>query len=410
MQLTNTLSKHRLFLILILLGLLIRIICISFPGFKIDVDDWFSWSIRLNEVGYSKFYSTQIFSDYTPGYMYILSFLGDIRNLLHIDPQTFYLLLKVPAIIAEMLLGIFVYWILCKYSTLFYSLLGASFILLNPAFIFNSTVWGQIDSLLALFLLITIYYLKNKRLTLSSILLGISFLIKPQTIAIFPIYCLYVYKNFSIKNLIKIILPFLFTIFIFSLPFFNNNPFYGLISLVINTASQYPYTSLFAYNLWGIIGFWIPDSLLWNNLSYQMWGYILLGTYWIIIGYFYLRRNLSLYALATLATLGFFFLPTKVHERYIYPALVFLILLATLYKSKLLLALTGTLSLLHFLNLYYVYVYYNEFYLKLPKILYVPAIYNFLEANGKGLSLISTVIFILISIGIIKYNAIFSKD
>ena len=174
--------------------------------------------------------------------------------------------------------------------------------------------------------------------------------------------------------------------------------------------SDYSFTSLFASNLWGAVGFWIPDNTLWNGLSYQIWGYILLASYWLIIGYYYFKKKLSIYTLATLATLGFFFLPTRVHERYLYPAIVFLILITAYLRSRLLLILAGILSLLHLLNLYYVYVYYNELYLKLPKILYNPIIYNFLDANGKGFSLISTIIFILISASIIRYYVVSKED
>lgn len=396
--------KDRFLIFMVLLGLFTRLLFINLPGFSIDVNDWFAWSLRLSNFNFAQFYSKDIFTDYTPGYMYVLGFLGFLKNILQINTQTFYFLLKLPAIFAEITLGVLIYKELKNNVSIFYTRLAAGLIFLNPALIFNSSVWGQIDGVLTLTLFLAIYYLKNKKLLLSSTLLGISLLIKPQTISILPIFLIFAINNFSIKNITKITLPFLFIIFIFSLPFFNKNPFFGLISLIINTASQYPYTTLFAYNFWGIIGSWIPDSIFWNGLTYQTWGYILLTSYWIMIGYFFFKKKLSVYALATLATLGFFFLPTRVHERYLYPAIVFLILLTAYYKSKSLLILTGALTFLHLLNLYYVYVYYNEFYLKLPKILYNPIIYNFLDTNSKELSLISSIVFILIVISIIKYD------
>ncbi|KKQ82734.1 MAG: hypothetical protein UT04_C0049G0006 [Candidatus Daviesbacteria bacterium GW2011_GWF2_38_7] len=400
--------QYRFLFFLVIGGLTIRLVLANVPGFKIDTDDWFAWALRLDEVGFSKFYSNQVFSDYTPGYMYILSLLVFVKNLLQIDNPTFYLILKLPAIFAEIILGALIYLKLKQIVPGFYAKLAAFLIFLNPALIFNSSIWGQIDSILALSLFLTIDFLQNKKLILSSLLLGISLLIKPQTIAIIPVYFLFSIANFSTRNIIKIVLPFLIILFIFSLPFFTYS-LIGLINLIITTASQYTVTSLFAYNFWGAVGFWIPDVTLWNDISYQSWGYILLAGYWIIIGYLYLKKQLSVYVLAALATLGFFFLPTRVHERYLYPGLVFLILVAVTYKSKLLLVLTGILSLLHFLNLYYVYVYYNEFYFKLPKVLYNPIIYNFLDTNSKGLSLVSTILFILIVISIIKNYAISSE-
>ncbi len=374
------------------------------PGFKIDVGDWFAWSIRLNEVGLTNFYSNKFFSDYTPGYMYILYLLGFLKNLLRIDNNTFYLLLKLPAILAELIISIIIYKEVKKKLSTSFAIIASSFILFNPALIFNSSIWGQIDSVLTMCILLAAYFLKKNLLVLSSLALGVAFLIKPQTIAIFPIFVLFLIRNFRVSNLAKLALPFLATIFILSLPFFQTKPLTGLIELVLKTADQYSYTSLFAYNFWGIIGFWITDTLKWHEISYRTIGYILFSVYWIVIAYSYLKGKLSIYALAALALLGFYFLPTKVHERYLYPSLIFLLLTAFNLKSRLLFFLTTILSLIHFLNLYYVYVYYNEFYYKLPKLLYNPMVYNFLDNNGKLLSVLSTILFVLISINIIKSN------
>lgn len=406
-------------LILFLIGLAVRLLLINLPGFQIDVNAWFAWAIRLNQVGFTNFYSDQIWTNYTPGYLYILGILGFIKNLLHMSDSNFVLLLKFPSIGAEIILGLLVYRQVAKKS-LVWATVAASFILFNPAFLFNSAVWGQIDGLLTLMLVISVYFLDQKKFILSSILLGLGFLIKPQAIALLPLFTLFFLKNKSIKNLLQLTLPFSLTVFLLSLPFFINQPFSGIPNLFFKMVSDYPYTSLFAYNFWGVIGFWIPDSQLWNGLTYQTWGYILLASYWTAIGYFYFskensptvyfKKKLSVYTLATLATLGFFFLPTRVHERYLYPAIVFLILFAIIYKSRLLVALTGILSLLHLLNLYYVYVYYNEFYFKLPKILYNFLLYNFVSSSSKILSLVSVVIFILISIVILKYDFTSQKD
>lgn len=388
---------------LILTGLIIRLTLIPLPGFKIDVDTWAAWASRVYELGFSNFYSDKIWTNYTPGYLYILWFLAFIKNIFHIDNSFFYLVLKLPSIISEIILGMVIYQLLVKKSVV-WARLAAITVLFNPAFIFNGAVWGQIDGLLSLLMMLSIYYLNQKKLIFSSIYFGLSFLIKPQAVALLPVFGLFLIKNLSTRNLVQLSLPSLMIIFLFSSPFFINQPILGLPQLFAKMVSDYSYTSLFAYNLWGIIGFWISDSQLWNGLSYQTWGYILFLSYWIIIGYFYFRKKLSVYGLATLATLGFFFLPTRVHERYLYLALLFLILTAAILKSRMLLILTAILSLIHFLNLYYVYVYYNEFYLKMPKILYNPTVYNLLDAYGKSLSLLSTAIFILVSIMIIKSN------
>lgn len=399
--------KNSFLLILILIGFLIRLSLITLPGFKFDMDAWFAWAIRLNQIDFSNFYSPDIWTNYTPGYLYILNFLGFIKDLMHISDNYFYLILKLPAILAEVFLAILVYKSVLKITSQKIAFLAAIFIIFNPALIFNSAVWGQIDSLLALFLLLSIYFLDIKKLIIASCLWGLAFLIKPQAMALAPVFGLY-NKSFSINKFLKLIIPALLIILSLSLPFFNNN-FLGIFQLFSKMVGDYSYNSLNAYNLWGVIGFWISDKVIWNDLTLNIWGYLLTGGYWLIIVYFFFKKKLSLYSLVALATLSFFFLPTRVHERYLYPAIPFLVLTAASLKSRLLWMLTGCLSLIHFLNLYYVYVYYNEFYLKMPKLLYNPTLYNLLATHSKILSLLSTIIFVLISVTIIKLNYEYNK-
>ncbi|MCL4416699.1 MAG: hypothetical protein M1365_08405 [Actinobacteria bacterium] len=396
--------KKDLFVKILLLGLLIRLMLMFLPGFKIDVGDWFAWSIRLSHFNFGQFYSKDIFTDYTPGYLYVLSVLGFLKNLFRLPDNIFYLVLKMPAIISDLIIGLILYKEIKNLSPKL-ALFASFLFLFNPAIIFNSAIWGQIDSILALFMLIAIVGLNRNNLILSSISFSLALIVKPQAIALAPLFIIFLIRNFSLFNLLKLLVPGFVLIFILTFPFFPNNTLINLAQHIFNTADEYPYTSLNAYNLWGTVGFWQFDSKLWNGLSYKNLGYLLLSGYWIIIIYFYLKKKLSIFAAAALAALAFFFLPTRVHERYLYPAITFLILVTAYLKNRLLIILTGALSILHFFNLYYVYVYYNEVYLKSPKILYDPALYNFLSDNSKNLSLISTALFILISIGIIKYYA-----
>lgn len=396
------LKKHFL-IILISLGLLTRLMLIPLPGFKIDIGDWFAWSIRLSHFNFAQFYSKDVFTDYTPGYLYILSLLGFLKTLLLIPDNIFYLLLKTPAIIADLIIGIIIYKEVQKYVSRKIALLTLSATIFSPVIIFNSSIWGQIDSILTVFMLVAVIALKKNKLILSSIFFGLALLVKPQALALLPLFAFFLINRFKLSCLFKLLMPGIFIIFILTFPFFPNQTLINFAQHILNTANEYSYSSVNAYNLWGIVGFWIKDNTIWNNLSYQTWGYVLLITYWIILGYFYFKKKLSLYATSALAAMGFFFLPTRVHERYLYPAIVFLVLTATFLKSRLLIVLTGVLSLLHLLNLYYVYVYYNEIYLKLPKLLYNSIFYNFLADNSKSLSLISAFIFILISIILFKY-------
>lgn len=377
-----------------------RLILATLPGMVIDMNAWFAWAVRLNDIGFSKFYSDQIWTNYLPGYLYILAFLAFLKDLFSINDRYFFYLLKIPAIIADLALAFFVFRLLAKKGKL--ALLAAIAILFNPAFLFNSSIWGQIDSILTLFLFLSIYYLNLNNLIFSSIFIALALLVKPQAIALIPIYGFYLFKNSNLKTLVQLTIPGLAVIFFLSIPFFPSKPLMGVFSLLFKMVGDYPFISLYAYNFWGMVGFWISDSNTWQSITYKNWSYLLVISYWLIIFYFYLKKRLSFISLSVLALLSFYFLPTRIHERYLYPALVFLIIFAFQAKNRILIWLYLILSLLHFLNLYYVYVYYNEFYLNMPKILFVPLLYFFSQDYSKVLSLVSVVIFCLVTVTIIK--------
>lgn len=386
-------------------GLLVRLYLSIIPGFKIDVDAWFAWAHRLSSEGFIGFYSENIWTNYTPGYLYILKILGDFQNLFSINTEAFYLLLKLPPITSDLILSVFIYKIISESRFAKMSLVGSLLILFNPALIFNSAVWGQIDSILSLFMVISIYYLNKNQLALSSVLIGLAFLIKPQAIALAPVFLLFLFKNFSIKNFLQICLPGLLITIILSIPFFGIQSIQKLFELFLKMTGDYPYTSLFAYNFWGGVGFWIKDNQIWASLSFQHWGYLFYFSFWIGVAMWHLfKKNLSLYSLAILATLSFYFLPTRVHERYLYPAIPFLIIILCQFKSNILSLATYYLCLIYFLNLYYVYIYYNHHFLKMESLIYSPYIYDFLTNYSKQISMLSTFVFVFITIFVIKLN------
>lgn len=396
------LLKRQKIFILILLGLIIRLVLALISGFKIDMDTWFAWASRLNQIPLNQFYSTEVWTNYTPGYLYILKVLGFLKGLFLISNSSFYLILKLPTILAEVILGILVYLeIKTKYSqNLAHFFTG--FILFNPGFIFDSSIWGQVDGILTLFLYLTIRNLIGQKIFTSGFLAGMALLIKPQTIFILPILGFFFLKQKSIKSILKFSLSFFGIILFLSLPFFKESTILNLTQLIFNMTKDYPYSSLFAFNFWGIFGFWIKDTQQILGISLNLWGYILSVVYLMIIYSFYFQKKISIYLLTALTLLIFYFLPTRIHERYLYPGLFFLILSLAEYKNKILTLLVYTLNIIFFLNLYYVYIYYNYFYYHLDSLIYLTWLYKMVEVNVSKLSLLSTLIFISITSIILK--------
>src|SRR3989338_7176572 len=88
-------------LIILFIGLILRLILTPFGTLWIDLNTFIAWSERLNTFPFSEFYLS--WSDYLPGYLYILWILGLLKNIFVNTPVT--LLYKLPAIIADLLTG-----------------------------------------------------------------------------------------------------------------------------------------------------------------------------------------------------------------------------------------------------------------------------------------------------------------
>ena len=67
--------------ILLMLGLIVRYIlaCID-KGYPVDMGCFSAWSDQVYQNGFSKFYTSEMFTDYPPGYMYILWVVGAFRD------------------------------------------------------------------------------------------------------------------------------------------------------------------------------------------------------------------------------------------------------------------------------------------------------------------------------------------
>lgn len=390
--------------LLAFLGLAIRLYLAQVPGFKYDVGSFYYWAVRLSEVPLHEFYSDEVFSDYTPGYLYILWILGTIKEIFGIGQDSFLYIIKIPSMLAEIAIGLLVYAIAKKENLKErLSLILSASVFFNPGLIFNSAIWGQVDGVLTLALIFSVMFLKSKKYILASIFLGIAFLIKPQTIAIFPLFGLFALKNINMRIWLKLIVPFFAVLIFISFPFFPENPLFQLKDKVVSTAEHYHYTALGTYNTWGIVGYWIDDiENTYFGISYQIWGFIMLAIFWLIVAFVYFKKGIPLYTLAALATMAFYFLPTRVHERYLYPALVFLILSAIEFKSEIILYIQDILSLIYFVNLYRVFIYYNEEVLNTYQAFFMPSVYNFLAGQDKIISQWVTIFFVVISIYLLK--------
>lgn len=389
------------------IGLLLRFLLSFTPSFQVDMNAWYAWADRLVNLNWSKFYDPNIWTHYTPGYFYILWFLGWIKKIFMITNTVFLLqLFKFPNNLADIFIAVLIYKIIAKYSKN-WAIIGSILYLFNPAIIFNSSIWGQADSLLALLMLGSLYWFLKNKYNFGAIFFALAFLVKPQAVFLAPVIFIYLFKEKKIKKIILSALVFLVTILVLSWPFFPNDRLLGLPKLILQMGNDYPYTVLHAFNFWQIFGNFKLDNKLFAGISLNIIGLCLY--YLVSLGLLtkvIFQKKQSIFFLffsSTLLLFSFFLFPTRVHERYLLPMLPFLLVSGCLSQSIFLLVNYGLISLIHFINIFYVYnLYYPEF--------IKTSLFNNFTSFPPILSLITIIIFIVLVIHYLRNNFVIKSN
>lgn len=329
---------------IIFMALFLRVFLSFFGTLHLDQGTFIAWSTNLANNGFATFYSG--WSDYFPGYLYILWILGKVPKTIPSE-----ILYKIPAIISDLLIGYLIYKIVVKIKDQKWGLIASSLFLFNPAVFANSALWGQVDSLTALFSLLSIYFLPSNFI-LSAIFLSVGTLVKPQAAFIVPVILFLMLKNkFSIKKLLSFGVTSLSIFLVGFLPFWDQSKnFLTFVLERINVSlNQYQNTSVNAFNFWGLTGFWRPD-----NVVYQVFGYLAVFVVFLLLAKrIYNKPNAQYYLTSFVFAASFLFF-TRMHERHLLPVFAFLPIVVAIDISQVL--TLGVLSLMYIANLYYSYV------------------------------------------------------
>lgn len=358
--------------LLLAVSLAVRLVAAGFSGgFDTDMSCFAAWSERIFSLGPSGFYSDTVFTDYPPGYLYILYLIGALRSLLGIvyGSAAHFILLKLPSILSDLLCGGLLYREASRRFPGRNAFLLCAAYLLNPAVILNSAVWGQIDSLYTLFILLICLCLVRGRTVPAYFLFCTGILIKPQLLFVAPVLFLGVLEHvflrkFSLHRLFYNLgggLLALSAALLLILPFGGETVFRQYFS----TIASYPYAAVNAYNLWGLLGFnWVSQETRLFGIPCRVTGAFLIVLACFLLLFFGLRRRDTGEKYPLLAAwflTAVFTCSVRMHERYLYPALL-LLLFAALFNSdkKLLLSYCG-FSLLHYCNTAHVLFFYDPY-------------------------------------------------
>lgn len=374
-------------------------------GHKTDIGCFTSWGNKIFRNGFQNFYNPQTnFPDYPPGYMYVLGLMARIADLFGHGVYAadgsydiFYVtMIKLPSIIADIGSAYLVYRLARKKLRFEAAYLLMCLAAFCPVFIYVSGGWGQIDQILSILLVISIILLNSNKPILAGFVYGLSILLKPQALMAGPLlaiaYFCYIFDPdfFSptgrkctdgvgtrIMKTVAAVACACALLIVSVIPFADDTmPWYSIIlQKYMGTATSYKYASVNAYNIYTLFGKnWTPiteKAIL--GLTYGQLGTVLMV---ISVGfggvlYFFGRKKhsgaLSLataFTFASLFTLGHY-----MHERYLFPVLLLLLVAYISYGDRRLIsmfmcwsatALVNCIAAFYYSKLHEYHLYWDE--------------------------------------------------
>ena len=327
--------------VVLAVSLVVRVLLFPLKGYQIDTNDFISWFNTATGHGIRPFYLVAGFADYPPFNVYIFWFFGSLANALGANMAT---MVKVVPNIFDLATGLLIYGFARKQANFKIAILSVALYVFNPAVIFNAAVWGQYDAIYTFFLVLALFLALKSKPELSAAAFALAILTKPQGIALAPLIILLIYKKNGLKRLLTSVLSFASTVFLVILPFEWSNPVSFLSGIYFGAYNGYAFTSLNAFNLWGLFGIWVPDGNLFV-VGWILFGLATAFTLYVLHKRFNVSGDYLAIFAAFMLLFSFFMLPTRIHERYMFPAISMLALMVPLLKKTRLIyvVLTATL-------------------------------------------------------------------
>jgi Gpi18-like mannosyltransferase len=243
-------------------------------------------------------------------------------------------------------------------------------IFFNIAFIYNTLIWGQVDSMYTAFVIAALIAAFFGNVTVSVVLFLLALNTKLQAIVFFPLVGIILLPQLIQRpsRIFHVIVAALIVEFLVYLPFILHGQLSNALSINSNLVGSYPMLSVNAHNFWYLF---FQNAIIDNTndsdilylFSYKAWGLILfMASAALTLVPVVLRmlscslRRLSMknadgdivLLSAMLLTLNLFFFTTEMHERYSHPVVLFSGVYAILTRRYLLYLI---LSAAYFLNM-----------------------------------------------------------
>lgn len=312
--------------------------CFVVPDSGYDKYFWISWSKGIAEHGLGSIYSNPEVNNF-PLVLYLLKaftlfFSADAIDVFSIN------YLKCFVIIFDFAALAVVVSLLKKHNI---NLLWFLVLLFNPAFWYNTIIWGQVDSIHTFFVFVSVLFVINKKPLPALVFIMLAVNTKVQAVVFLPVILLLVFTTKALssirftKAILSVAVLAGIQLIIF-LPFIVSGNFGQTIHSLINSSIDfYPTVSRNAYNVWHLL-FEDPlntsDKMLFL-LPLKWWGGLFFVLFYALVVFLFLKSKKGLseiFLLLALISLGFFYFNTQMHERYVHAVVLFAGLYAVFSK------------------------------------------------------------------------------
>jgi Gpi18-like mannosyltransferase len=367
MAITFSFEKREVMALVGLLSLsfLIRFLLFPTQGYINDLNTFAYWFNTAAEHGPRVFYSVVSWCDYPPFNVYFFWGFGSLAKALSPSgtPSMFYFIKLLPNLF-DTATAFLIFVFVRKRLDFKIALLATALYAFNPAVVFNAAVWGQFDAIYTFLLFLSLMLALASKPELSAVTFTLGILTKPQGIALLPLIAFLIFKKNGWRRLLTSLLAGAATLFVVIITFEWSNPITFLSNIYFGAYEGYAYTSVNAFNLWALGGFWIPETPVFFAIGWALFGALAAFTLYVLHKRFGASGELLVLFSAFILFFGFFMLPTRIHERYLFPALSVLALMFMFLKKTrpLYVILTATCLVNQAYVLYWLNVYANAGY------------------------------------------------
>ena len=332
MKLTFERREIVIFAALLLLSFLVRVLLFSISGYKNDLITFTAWFNAAAEHGPRVFYNV-IWSDYPPFNVYLFWAFGSIGRQLALSGTNLVYLIKLLPNLFDMATTFLIFVFVRKRFDFNTSLLTVALYAFNPAVIFNAAIWGQYDAIYTFFLVLSLMLFFASKPKLSAMAFALGVLTKPQSIALAPLIVFLICRKYGWRRLFTSILAAAATLFVVIIPFEWSNPVSFLADIYFGAYQGYAYTTVNAFNLWAVGGMWVRETSALFAIGWIMFGASAAFVLFVLHRHFDKSGKLLILYAAFMLFFSFFMLPTRIHERYLFPALSILALMLPFSKK-----------------------------------------------------------------------------